>query len=395
MSLTLVLDVLLALMLVGYLFYGYRVGLMRSAFPIAGVVLGGLAGFLLLPMLTSVVPDPSWRIAASIALVFGLIAIGNGVGALIGAAAARVLVHGPLRLVDRLLGALVTFVVSALVTSMVAFGVGSLGVPFLSTPIANSMVLRTIDALTPAPVQAALAQFRSLVINDGIPRITQALGTPDRPPTVPKVKTDGGALQAAARSVVRISGNAFACGQSQTGSGVVVAPGRVLTNAHVVSGVDQPVVETPEDGTAAARVVYFDPVGDLALLAVDNLATPAVPAAPTLPKGSPAVVDGYPFGGPFTSSGAQVISVGTFDVRDIYGDRMSPRNVYTLAADVQQGNSGGPLLTTQGLVAGIVFAKSADTANVGYAMTMSELSPVLARAPALTDAVPSGSCVRG
>jgi S1-C subfamily serine protease len=395
MPLTLVLDLLLALLLLGYLLYGYRAGLVRSIFPIAGVILGGLAGILLLPLLTSVVPDPAWRIILSIVLVLGLIAIGNSVGAFVGGAASRILVHGPLRLIDRILGAAATFVVAALVLSMVAFGVGSLGFPFLSTPIANSSVLRTIDSLTPPPVKGALAWFRSLVIDDGIPRITQALGGPSTPPPVPHVDVDGSAVQAAGRSVVRISGNAFACGQSQTGSGVVVAPGRVLTNAHVVSGVEEPVIETPQDGSAAARVVYFDPIDDLAVLAVDGLATPAVPAAVTLPTGSDAVVDGYPFGGPFSSQGAEVIGVGTFDVSDIYGDSEAPRNVYTLAADVQQGNSGGPLLTTDGRVAGLVFAKSADTANVGYAMTMEELSPVLAQAPALTDAVASGTCVRG
>ena len=395
MPLTLILDVLLALLLVGYLLYGYRAGLLRSIFPIVGVILGGLAGFLLLPVLTSIVPSPVWRIVASIVLVLGLVAIGNSIGAFVGAVASRALVHGPLRLVDRILGAIVTVVVAALVTSMVAFGVGSLGVPFLSTPIANSAVLRTIDTLTPVPVKGALAWFRSLVIDDGIPRITGALGGPRTAPSVPDVNVNTGAVEAAGRAVVRITGNAFACGQSQTGSGVVIAPGRVLTNAHVVSGVDQPVVETRQDGTSAGRVVYFDPVHDLAVLAVDGLATPPVPAATTLAAGSEAVVDGYPFGGPFTSEGAQVITVGTFDVNDIYSDRQAPRSVYTLAADVQQGNSGGPLLTTDGRVAGLVFAKSADTANVGYAMTMEELSPVVAEAPSLSDGVSSGTCVRG
>ncbi|BDZ47636.1 MarP family serine protease [Naasia aerilata] len=387
MSITLILDILLTLLLVGYLLYGYRAGLLRSIFPIVGVIVGGIAGFLLLPVLTSIVPDPAWRVVASILLVLGLIAVGNSLGALLGAVASRVLVHGPLRLVDRLLGSIVTVVVAALVTSMVASGVGSLGVPFLTAPIADSAVLRTIGALTPGPVKGAMAQLRSLVIDDGIPRITEALGGPRTPPPVPDVDTGGDALQKASRSVVRISGNAYACGQSQTGSGFVVAPGRILTNAHVVSGVDEPVVETPQDGTAAARVVYFDPVDDLAVLAVDGLGTPPLPLSATLPPTSPAVVDGYPLGGPFTSEGAQVMSVETFDVADIYGDSETPRNVYTLAANVQQGNSGGPLLTTVGQVAGLVFAKSADTANVGYAMTMEELSPCSRRRPC--SAIPS------
>ncbi|WP_210478856.1 MarP family serine protease [Naasia sp. SYSU D00948] len=395
MSLTLVLDVLLVLLLVGYLAYGLRAGLLRSVFPLVGVAAGAVAGILLLPVLTSLVPDPGWRIAASIALVVGLVAIGNSAGALVGSAAASTVARGPLRAVDSALGGVVTLLVAALVTSAVASGVGALGVPFLSRSIAESAVLRTIDTVTPAPVKATMAQLRSLLIEDGIPRITEALGGPVAPPDVPDVAAGGPGLEAAARSVVRITGNAFACGQSQTGSGFVIAPGRVLTNAHVVSGLDEPVVETPQDGAASGRVVYFDPVDDVAVVAVDGLVTPPITFSPTLAPGTSAVVQGYPFGGPFTSKGAEVLSVQTFDVGDIYGDSESPRNVYTLAADVQQGNSGGPLLSADGAVAGLVFAKSADTANVGYAMTMEEITPVLAQAPALTDAVSSGACIRG
>jgi S1-C subfamily serine protease len=394
-NLTLLLDILLVLLLIGYLSFGVRAGLLRSIFPLAGVVVGGIAGYMLIPVLTGIVPDPGWRLVASIALVVGLVAIGNSLGALVGSLASSVVARGALRVVDRILGGIVTFVVAALVTSMVAFGVGSLGVPGLSSAIAGSGVLRTIDGVTPGPVRSAMAQLRSLVIEDGIPRITQALGAPLEAPDVPDVDTGTPALEAASRSVVRISGNAFACGQSQTGSGFVIAPGRVLTNAHVVSGVDEPVVETRLDGSATGRVVYFDPVDDLAVIAVDALATPPLAFAPNLADGAQGAVEGYPFGGPFTVRGAEVLEVGTFDVQDIYDESSSPRAVYTLAADVQQGNSGGPLLTADGALAGVVFAKSADTANVGYAMTMDEVAPVLAQAPALADAVPSGRCVTG
>ena len=392
---TLLLDLLLGLLLLGYLLFGIRAGLLRSVFPIAGVVAGGVAGILLLPVLTGIVPDPGWRIAASIALVVGLIAIGNSAGAALGAVVAATVARGPFRIVDRVLGGALTLVVAALVTSMVASGVGTLGVPLLSRSLAESGVLRAIDSLTPAPVQSTMAQLRSLLIEDGIPRIADALGATSEPPALPDVDTGGPGLQAASRSVVRITGNAFACGQSQTGSGVVVAPGRVLTNAHVVSGVEAPVIESPSDGTAEGRVVYFDPVDDIAVIAADGLAAPPLQTSPTLPAGSDAVVNGYPLGGPFSSKGAEVMSVQTFDVADIYGDTDNPRNVYTLAADVQQGNSGGPLLTTDGAIAGLVFAKSATTANVGYAMTMEELAPVLAQAPALAEPVSPGACVQG
>lgn len=131
------------------------------------------------------------------------------------------------------------------------------------------------------------------------------------------------------------------------------------------------------------------------MLDVSDLAAAPLPLTGTLPVGSSAVTDGYPFGGPFVSLPAEVISVGTIDVNNIYGTDPAGRSVYTLAADVQQGDSGGPLLSEAGEVAGVVFAKSATTENIGYAVTMEELLPVAQSAPSLTQTVSSGDCISG
>jgi hypothetical protein len=104
---------------------------------------------------------------------------------------------------------------------------------------------------------------------------------------------------------------------------------------------------------------------------------------------------GYPFGGPFDSDPARVMSIGSVLVADIYGQSPTARDVYTLAADVQQGESGGPLLSVDGRVAGVIFAKAANTANVGYALAMSEVAPVVAQADGLTAIVSSGTCIQG
>jgi S1-C subfamily serine protease len=256
-------------------------------------------------------------------------------------------------------------------------------------------VLRAIDDATPDPVQAFLAGVRSAVVEGGLPLITEALGGITTSPELPLADTGTPDLTRAANSVVRITGNAFECGQNQTGSGFVVAEGRVVTNAHVVAGVAEPIVEVPGGGALPGRVVYFDPATDLAVIAVDGMTTPPLPLASTLPPGSTAVVDGYPYGGPFTTGAARVLSITTTTVDDIYGGPGAAREIYTLAADVREGNSGGPLVTTSGAVAGVVFARSADLANVGYAMTMTELAPVAAQAPTLSEPVAPGVCVRG
>jgi hypothetical protein len=261
--------------------------------------------------------------------------------------------------------------------------------------ISGSVVLRAIDAVTPAPVDALLSRVRAAVLEEGLPAIGEALGGIADSPGIPNVPTDTDPLSAAAQSVVRIGGTAYACGQNQTGTGFVIAPDRVVTNAHVVAGVDQPIVEAPNGQTLEGRVVYLDPIDDLAVVAVDGLTATPLVLSPVLPVGADAVVEGYPYGGPFTTGAAEVLAMSTERIPDIYGTSRTGREVYTLAALVQPGNSGGPLLATDGRVAGVVFARNADDPELGYAMTNTELSPVAAAAPGLTSPVSSGSCIRG
>jgi len=131
------------------------------------------------------------------------------------------------------------------------------------------------------------------------------------------------------------------------------------------------------------------------VLAVPGLRATPLTLTETAVDGDTGVINGYPFGGPFVTSAAEVLSVDTARVNDIYGSSQNDREVYTLATTVNVGDSGGPFLTLDGEVAGVVFAKAANTENVGYAMTMAELDPVAAQAPGLTAAVESGTCTRG
>jgi S1-C subfamily serine protease len=263
----------------------------------------------------------------------------------------------------------------------------------LSRAIAGSGVLRAIGILTPDPVEAWLAQARGVLNDRGIPLITQAFS--GGPPVVPPVDAGSPPLTTAAKSVVRITGNAYACGQSQSGSGFVVATDRVMTNAHVVAGLTQPVVEASNGQAVASSIVYFDPSHDLAVLAVPGLDVTPLALTSTLPVGATAAIEGYPFGGPFSASGASIAAVGTSTVEDIYGTSSSEREIYTLGADVREGDSGGPVLTSDGAVAGIMFARDSKIVNVGYAMTTAEIQPLATQAVGMTNAVDTGACIAG
>jgi S1-C subfamily serine protease len=278
--------------------------------------------------------------------------------------------------------------------TLVAGSVAQLGVPVLSQAVGRSVVIGTIDRVTPAPIAEGIARVRSAILETGLPTIDEALGGIAAGQEPPDVDTAADPLTVAARSVARISGTAYACGQNQSGSGFVVAPERIVTNAHVVAGVDSPVVELPDGETLDTRVVWFDPDADIAILAAPGLEAAPLPLADAA-IGDEGVVDGYPHGGPFTSAPAEVLAISSERVADIYGEGSSTREVATIAADVQPGNSGGPLITLDGRVAGVVFARNAEHANLGYVTTVAQLSALLGDAARLTTPVSPGHCVAG
>ena len=388
------LDAVLILWLLWQLIYGLKVGLVASLGGLAGFIAGAFGAFFAAPFISQYAPSPGWRTVMVIGSTVILIALGHTLGMKLGSAIGRAVKSDSIRAVNRVLGGALNVVVGALVISIVAFGVGNLGIPLVSQLLGKSQVISRIEAWTPDPVKEAVAQGRSLVLKEGIPALLNPTG-PNVEVAEPNADTNTPAWNAAAQSVMKISGTAFQCGQNQTGTGFVVSPGRVVTNAHVVAGVTMPMVQTQTQGALPARVVYFDAVKDLAVLAVDSLDAAPLSTAATVARNTATAFAGYPLGGPLQVRPATVLSSGPMMVPDITGGAESAVDVYQLAGNVQSGNSGGPLLDTEGRVVGVVFAKATSTNNVGFALTMKEASPVIAAAPTLNSPVGSGSCKVG
>ncbi len=386
-----VVDVLIVVILVVALVTGLQRGLLASLGTILGLIAGGVAAFWLLPLVSAWLPSPVWRGAAVLAGGVGLLVLGAAIGSAIGAALRKGVDRTPLKGIERFLGGVASVIVAALAIVLVAPAIAMSGVPAVSTAIASSRVLQGIDGLIPDPVNATIAQLRATVMGDGLPQLDELL-SPGGAPAAPPVALDDPELQRAAASVARISGVAYACGTGATGSGFVVAEDRLVTNAHVVAGVDTPIVELPGREAREGRIVYFDPIDDIAVVAVDGLGAAPLAIAPVLAPGAAAAVQGYPHGGPFGSVPATVLSVGTVPVPDVYDETAALREIYSLQADVRPGNSGGPLLTGDGAVAGVVFARGLDDATRGYAMTTSELAPIVERIGTMDAAVSSGRC---
>ena len=386
-----VLDIVLIAGIVLAIWQGFRRGLVATLGMVIGVIVGGIAAWFLMPVLLGWLPSPGWRLPVVVFVSVLLPVLGGRVGAMVGQIIRSGVDVTPLRFTDRVFGALATVAAVALAYSLVASIVVTAGIPGVAPALASSRVVRTIDALIPAPIERALAGARSYRLPSSLGELGDLLGvgTPD---PIPPVDTDDPAIRTAAQSVARISGVALACGTSSTGSGFVVGERLVMTNAHVVAGVDKPVVELPGGFASDGTVVYYDEGDDVAVVRLERAGGSPLDIAPTLSEGDEAIVAGYPLGGPLRLGGAKVMSVGRVPLMDVSGTRSAPREIYALAANVQPGNSGGPVLTVDGDVAGMVFARSADVDGLGYAMTPTEILPVIASLDSLTAPVATGSC---
>jgi S1-C subfamily serine protease len=202
------------------------------------------------------------------------------------------------------------------------------------------------------------------------------------------------AVRADVQGIVRIVGVAPACSLEQEGSGFVVSLDHVLTNAHVVHGLHAPRVQIGGAGYRyAAHVVFYDPSIDLAVLDVPGLPARPLPISTvTLPTRTAAVAAGFPLNGPFTLSTGHVQGHG-LDVGPPVGTaRPRQRPVYQLSVLVRPGNSGGPLLTADGRVAGVVFARGSTRTPTGFAITSEAALAAARSALAATRPVSTGSC---
>ena len=397
-----ILDVLLAVLLVSYAVTGYRQGLLVSTMSLVGFLSGGALGMWLLPQLlqrwNGIGDNVLWHTVLLVFGVFVLASIGQGLAVSAGTRLRRQVRLKPARVVDAFLGGVASLVAVSILVWFVAGAVRGGAPAPLARAIGSSRILQTIDQAVPAQTTQLFAGFRALLDREGFPRVFDGVQVEPIPSVAspnPAVTASRGVVAAGA-SVVKITGLAAACNRGQEGSGWVVSPGRVVTNAHVVAGMASPRVRVQGIGRSYdSRVVVFDPRRDLAVLDVRGLRAPALREGDQLGRGDGAVVAGFPLDGPYRLDPARVRTVLSARGSDIYGAPGTVREVYSLYARVEPGNSGGPLLSRDGRVVGIVFAKSLDDVSTGYALTLSEAAPVLDAARAATAPVGTGVCAAG
>jgi S1-C subfamily serine protease len=372
------LDLILIVLVIAFGVAGYRQGFIIGVLSFVGFIGGGAIGAAFGPRIArSITANPAWQAVAAIMVVFLAAMIGQLIASGIGVAMRSRLTWRPATVVDAVGGAGVSAIAVLLIAWLIGSAVAYAPFPVISRQVNNSAVLRVIDRLMPQAANVWFSDFRSLLASGPYAQVFGALGAEgalNLPPPDTTVLGSAG-LAAARASIVKVEGIAPTCSHRIEGSGFVYARGHVITNAHVVAGVtEQQEVITAGGVAFSARVVLYDPRRDIAVLYVPGLgATPLRFAGPA-PIRADAIVAGYPLDGPFTAVAARVGPSQNATSPDIYQSTQVTRQIYSIYADVKPGNSGGPLLTRQGTVDGVVFAAAISVPHTGYALTANEVA---------------------
>ncbi|WKU02812.1 MarP family serine protease [Micromonospora sp. HUAS LYJ1] len=387
-------DLVLLLLMLVFAISGYRQGFVIGALSFSGFFLGALIGLQLGPMLARQFIDSGTRVLVSLVAVFGLAVLGQALAGWLGSHLRRTITNDVARRADDIGGAFVSILAVMLVAWLVAVPLGSSSLPWLAASVKNSALLTVVDRVLPDQAQELSTALRDTVDTNGFPDVFNGLGrTSARQVAPPDPALAGSQVVAnSQRAVVKVLGSAPSCSRRIEGSGFVYADDRVMTNAHVVAGTRSVAVELRGERYDGVVVVY-DPDRDLAVLHVPGLPGPSLRfAAGQAGSGADAIVLGFPLDGPYDARPARIRDVDRIEGPDIYNASKVNREIYTIRALVRSGNSGGPLVSSNGLVLGVIFAAAADDPNTGFAVTAEEARPVALAGAERTRGVGTGDC---
>lgn len=369
---------------------GYGIGLVRQAGSTIGFVVGLLLGSFVANQFITHVGTQLNRSIVSLAVVLGLSFAFMTAGEYLGFRMKERLTLRRINIVDGGFGSLMS-------AATLLFGIWlAANILVLSTNtgvqqlIRQSRIVSKLNQALP-PATKVIGALNHLIDPNSFPQVFTGLEPNPKSHNIPETL---GPLRPAVlstqKSVVKVEG--IGCGGIVEGSGFVLSRDKIVTNAHVIAGVSSPVV-LDSNGTHDTRVVWFDPYVDLAVLQTTNLAgEPLVLNTTEQPTNTLSAVVGYPNGGGFTAQPATILDRFAAIGRNIYGQGVTTREVYSLAARVVPGNSGGPLIDANGHVLGIVFATSTTYNDVGYALTAHQVNNELTQAARSTETVGTGAC---
>jgi S1-C subfamily serine protease len=372
------LDLALLVIAVAFAVSGYRQGFIVGSLSFVGFVGGAVLGAEFGPSISrAIVGGQTQQDVVAVVLLIVFAIVGQFVFSSVGAYVRQSMTSTSSTVLDAVGGS----VVSVLSMLLIAWAIGSVltasSFQGVVTQVDNSKVLSTMDKVMPSQAKTMFSEFRQMLASGPFPQVFSGIGAahlfaisaPD-----PAVLNNPG-YQAATSRVLKVQGTALSCDRSIEGSGFVYAPQHVLTNAHVVAGVNQgPTVTTSSGRTYQAKVVLYDPQVDIAVLYVPGLDLTPLHFDYQGQAGASAVVAGYPLDRGFTQDAARIGGTQNAVGPDIYQTGQVNRQIFEIRANVEPGNSGGPLLSPSGTVYGVVFAAAVDASDTGFALTANEVS---------------------
>ena len=373
------LDLILIVIVVAFAVSGYRQGFIVGVLSFFGFVGGALLGAEFGPAISrALVGGQTQQDVVAVVLLVGFAVIGQFIASSIGAAMRSTVTWRSATVADSVGGSVVSMISVLLIAWVVGSVLNGSPYPVVDQQVNNSLTLQTLDKFMPTPAKTMFSDFRRMLANNstyaqvfsgiGAERIL-AIPAPD-----PGV-VDSAGFRTAADRVVRVQGVAPSCQRSIEGSGFVISRNHIMTNAHVVAGVtEHQTVTTPSGQTLAATVVYYDPQVDVAVLYVPGLNLSPLRFAGQANPGDNAVVAGYPLDAQTLHAvPARIGGIQNAQGPNIYQTATVTRQIYEIRAVVESGNSGGPLLSPNGTVYGVVFAAAVGVNDTGFALTAAQV----------------------
>lgn len=386
------LDILVILVLIAYAISGYYQGFVTNLVATVGLLVGGLLAISLIPKFMNERTPTVTSSLIALAVVVGAAVVGQAIGTYVGTDIRDGLVWRPLRWVDAVGGSALSMVAVLCAAWALGYAVSGSQIPYVSTAARGSTILDRVNRVMPDGATDVLDAFNKVLDTNLFPRYLEpfenetikAVGPPDQ------ASLDSPAVRTAAGSVVKILGTA-SCNRGIEGSGFVYATDRVMTNAHVVAGVTDPFVVIGQR-RVRADVVLFDPKLDVAVLAVPGLGVSPIGFDDSGKAGDPAAVLGYPENGPFDARAARIRMEQRLRSPDIYDKGQVMRRTFSIRSLVRSGNSGGPLVSEDGKVLGVIFAASITDSSTGYALTARQVGADAELGQNATTEVSTGAC---
>jgi S1-C subfamily serine protease len=386
------LDWCLVILTLAYALSGYWQGFIAGACATAGLLLGGLVGIWLAPVLLGDAAPSLWVSLGALFVVLLMASLGQAALQYVGTRLRARLTWQPIRAVDAVGGAVLSVVAVLLVAWMLGVAISGSQIPGISPQVRDSRVLVAVNNVMPVQAQQALRSFDSVVGSSFFPRYLEPFA-PERIVRVPaaqrRVLRDP-EIRDAAQSVFKIRSN-NRCGSGVEGTGFLYAPNKLMTNAHVVAGVTEPQVQVGKK-SVQGTVVYYNPDVDVAVIDVPGLEGPTIRFDLGGKERQQGAVFGFPQDGPFNAQRVRIRSDQRLRSPDIYGNGTVTRHVFSLRGLIRPGNSGGPVVSTEGRVLGVVFAASVSDRDTGYALTADQVRQAAAVGLAAKERVSSGNC---